>query len=64
MGNTSSSLFTSLTLAMQEDGYVSYDRYLARDVGSYYTWECEECNNPLNDEGNCEYCYDEEDDCE
>ncbi len=57
-------MIVSLTQAMREDGYVSYDRYLNRDYGRWLVLECEECGNHLNDEGWCEYCTDEERDCE
>lgn len=43
---------------------MSYDRYLARDVGPYYTWSCDNCYEDLDDDGNCPYCYGEEDEDE
>lgn len=62
------STWTNLNQAMREDGYVSYDRYLAREVGSYYTWQCEYCDGELDDEGwcrsDCETHDDEEDEDE
>lgn len=56
------STLTSLTQAMREDGFVSYDRYLSRDIGPWMVWECEECGNHLNDEGWCEYCMEDDGD--
>lgn len=41
---------------------MSYDRYLARETGRWLAWECEECNNHLNDEGDCEWCEEDESD--
>lgn len=54
-------MFASLYQAMREDGYVSYDRYLSRDVGPNWVWQCEECEDVLDDEGNCERCMESED---
>ena len=47
---------------MREDGFVSYDRYLARDYGPWIDWTCDECDCQLDDDGNCPDCFDGEDD--
>lgn len=39
-----------------------YDPELRRMVDPYYIWQCDECNFELDEDGNCPYCYEEDED--
>lgn len=43
---------------------MSYDRYLTREVGPYYIWQCDEDGHLLDNEGNCPMCSEEDDEDE